>query len=212
MRQISYLLLSLLLISSFSYATKPDPRFAPDPAGSISARNKVSLILVETYQRVLKSGEHSAFRLTNAPISGRSDKRGRHLLSFAAFNGMPILARWGLDHEARINVGDKDNATMLRMALGNFNINMVRFALRKGANPNMQMGSGNDTMLSALLKWEWPESGFYLARQYKAKPRTEEERQKVLDYLQTLLPDAEDTLINYFSSAPLIKAPVISAV
>lgn len=42
---------------------------------------------------------------------------------------------------------------MLRMSPGNFNGEMARFALENGADPNLQMGSGNDTMLSGLLKW-----------------------------------------------------------
>ena len=101
----------------------------------------------------------STYRLVNAPISGQTDKRGRHLLSFAAFNGFRRLAEWGLLNGAYIDAGDKDNATMLRMSIGNSLEYMIEFALSKGANPNVQFGDYDvpghslDTALTALTKW-----------------------------------------------------------
>ncbi len=188
-------------------------------------------VVIRAYEEVLHSGVYSEELLTNAPISGKSEnKRGRHLLSFSAFNEFPKLAKWGIEHGADINLGDKDHANMLRMALGNYNIAMAQWALKSGANPNIKMGAGNDTMLSGLMKWNWPLSGFILAKEFKALPSTEKERQEVLFYLKKLPeigldqnadggfwswffpgPSARQDVIDYIKSVPLITGEIPSA-
>lgn len=177
----------LMLVLSKGVAA-PDPRFGPDPDGAAQGRLAVEQLLVRAYEKTLEQTDfpYSASQLVNAPISGKTNRRGRHLLSFSAFNQFPLLAGWALDHGANINLGDKDAANMLRMSLGNYNAEMARFALEHDANPNMLMGEGSDTMLSGLIKWKWPAAGFFLARDFGARPRTEEERQKILEYIKGL--------------------------
>ena len=203
--------LILLFLATPLFAAEPDPRFQPDPAGARQARLAVDKVVTSTYQRILSSHRYTAARLTNAPVSGKTGKRGRHLLSFAAFNGFTRLALWGLNNGAEINRGDKDRATMLRMAMGNFNVEMARFALDHGANPNMQMGKGDDTLFGGMVKWEWPLAGFQLAKDYKARPVDETERENVLSYIQQKLSGADAELVNYISSVPIIEVPVARA-
>lgn len=208
----------LWLMSAAVFANNDDPRFQKEPPGASQARTVVEKVVIRAYKKVLRSGAHSEELLTNAPISGETDKRGRHLLSFAAFNQFPRLAQWGLEHGAEINLGDKDHANMLRMSLGNYNVEMVRFALEQGADPNILMGSGKDTMLSGLRKWTWPLEGFVLAKEFGARPRSEKERQDILAYLNSL-PITQDEMaysayreiIDYIERAPLIMGEILSA-
>lgn len=183
-------MLAVLMLFYMGAVASSNPGFQPDPKGAAQARLVVELVLIRAYEQTLASGEYSEQSLANAPISGKTDRRGRHLLSFSAFNQFPELARWGLDHGADINLGDKDTATMLRMALGNYNLEMARFALENGAEPNMLMGEGKDTMLSGLVRWNWPAAGFFLARDFGARPRSEQEREQVLEYVRGL-PEAQ---------------------
>ena len=214
----------LLAVSAFAHT---DPRFKEESDDARSARAVVERVVLRAYEEVLQSGAHSEEQLTNAPISGQTDKRGRHLLSFAAFNHFPHLAQWGLDHGADINLGDKDHANMLRMSLGNYNGEMARFALENGADPNIQMGSGNDTMFSGLMKWQWPVKGFVLATEFGARPRSQKERQELLAYLNSLpvtqeepagiwswiFPDHSDRreVIDYIKDVPRLKGQLPSA-
>lgn len=183
-------MLAVLMLFYMGAVASSNPGFQPDPKGAAQARLVVEQVLIRAYEQTLASGEYSEQSLANAPISGKTDRRGRHLLSFSAFNQFPELARWGLDHGADINLGDKDTATMLRMALGNYNLEMARFALENGAEPNMLMGEGKDTMLSGLVRWNWPAAGFFLARDFGARPRSEQEREQVLEYVRGL-PEAQ---------------------
>ncbi len=207
----------------------PDSRFRPEPVDAAEARAVVEAVVLRAYESTLGANTHDEALLTNAPISGETNKRGRHLLSFAAFNQFPKLAQWGLEHSADINLGDKDHANMLRMALGNYNEEMARFALEHGANPNLLMGAGNDTMLSGLVKWEWPVSGFLLAKEFGARPRSEKERQVVIAYLKKLLENGKNVSLwqhlldwlhwrgdlhlatHYIKEAPLILGELPSA-
>ena len=226
MLRIHCIFLMLLGLFFGSAVVSADPRFSQEPVGALEARSVVESVVVRAYESVLHSGLHDEAFLTNAPISGETNKRGRHLLSFAAFSHFPNLAEWGLEHGADINRGDKDSANMLRMSLGNFNHEMARFALEHGANPNVLMGVGNDTMLSGLMKWKWPVSGFLLAREFGARPRSEQERQSILAYLKKLPGSGQPQslwqnlfhwqgdlrlAINYIQEAPLLRNDLPSA-
>lgn len=201
-------MLVVLMLFYMGAVASSNPGFQPDPKGAAQARLVVEQVLIRAYEQTLASGEYSEQSLANAPISGKTDRRGRHLLSFSAFNQFPELARWGLDHGADINLGDKDAATMLRMALGNYNLEMARFALENGAEPNMLMGEGKDTMLSGLVRWGWPAAGFFLARDFGARPRSEQEREQVLEYVRGLPETQRAENINLFSQVFLGVMPL----
>ncbi|KEQ18760.1 hypothetical protein [Endozoicomonas numazuensis] len=196
---------ALLLATSVSFAD--DLSFQPDTSEALAAQNHVENILIATYERVLAEPTYSESELTNAPISGFGESRGRNLLTFAAFNNFPELALWGLAHSAGINTADRDGATMLRMSLANYNVQMTDIALKNKADPNMVIGQGDDTMLSALLSWQWPEVGFELAKLYGALPRTKKEKNIVRKYLLQRNAD-NDTLINHFDSLSVIENPL----
>ncbi|WP_153765422.1 hypothetical protein [Endozoicomonas sp. OPT23] len=169
------------------------------------ANDKVERIFLTTYQNTYKrlklDGDHyQASLLLNAPISGQTNRRGRHLLSFSAFSGFLKLAKWGLDTGANINMGDKDNATMLRMAIANKLEYIVEFALRHGANPNLLQGMALNNTMGDMKNFGWPIAGFELAWKHGAKLRTPMQRQKIENYLIKITsddPEAQNRL-NYF--------------
>ena len=200
-----------LLLASFTVSANMDPRFVSPNSDAKKATTVVDLLLVKTYKRMLSDGEYTASRLNNAPISGETEKQGKNLLTFAASNNFKKLAEWGLKKAALMNTGDRNNNTMLIAAVANHNINMLRFALRNRANPNLQSGHYKDTMLSAMMRWQWPESGFYLARQYAARPRSKEERLEIIDYLKSNFPSSSTRLIQYFRASPLVNLPLWSS-
>lgn len=119
---------------------------------------QVEDVIIIAYHKRLKSlrpSQVSPYLLVNAPISGMTEKRGRHLLSFSAFNGFRRLAEWGISNGADINAGDKDNATMLGVSIANKLEYMIAYAFTNSADPNIQSGEpeNRDTALSASLKW-----------------------------------------------------------
>ena len=139
----------------------------------------------EQYDKIMATGNvPRALRLVNAPISGETEHRGRNLLTFSAFSGFKKLAAWGLMKGADINRGDKDNATMLRMAVTNQLIYMVEFALKHRANPNWLQGDGKRNTLGDMMKFSWPLSGFELAWEHGARLRDEEQKEQLIEYLQ----------------------------
>ena len=140
----------------------------------------------------------SPYLLVNAPISGKTKKRGRHLLSFAAFNGFRRLADWGILNGAYINAGDQDNATMLRMSIGNSLEYMIGFSLSKGANPNIQFGdydlgeSKLDTALTALTKWRGSLNSFDMVINKGAQLKNQQQLTEVSDRLTNLAYSSEN--------------------
>ena len=213
--------LILMFTSTYAYSTDNLPTIH-DPNSEIktaTANRAVESIIIETYQEVLKSNDYTQIQLTNAPISGKTKKRGRHLLSFAAFNGFPDLVKWGLDHGADINLGDKDAANMLYMSLVNKNKTMAHLALTNNANPNILMGNANHTMFGILIGWRLPVDFFFLAKEFKALPKDEEERQKILnhtlvsfdDHLITPSDNQFQELTDYIENAVLIEKPIPTA-
>ena len=157
-------------------------------------------LIITTYYKQLTSLPEtiSSYSLVNAPISGKTDKRGRHLLSFAAFNGFRRLAEWGLINGAYIDKGDKDNATMLRMAIGNSLVYMIGYALSKGANPNIQFGDYDlgpeklDTPLTALVKWRGSLNSFEMVVNKGANLKDQEQYRQVTDWLYQLLQQSQN--------------------
>ena len=173
-----------------------------------AANDKVEEVIIRAYDRTFQHlkrtrGLAAAIALVNAPISGQTEKRGRHLLSLAAFSGFKELALWGLNHGALINGGDKDNATMLRMAMANRLYYMVEFALENGANPNLKSGSGNRNLLGDMLVFSWPLRGFELAWKHGARFKNEEQKTLLIQYLAEKEKNPDNylrvqTLINRF--------------
>ena len=82
--------------------------------------------------------------LVNSPLSGKSLKRGRNLLSFTAFNGFRRLALWGKLNGAGINQTDADLNTFLGTAIADNQPYMVDFGLfYLNADPNIIYGKSN---------------------------------------------------------------------
>ena len=180
-----------------------------------SANYLTENVILTVWKETLKQhiSEDDKTRLLNAPISGKTDKRGRHLLSFSAFNGMKDLAKWGLKHGARINVGDKDNATLLRMAAANYLTGWVLFALQNGADPNLASGDGQNTLLDFMVEWKWPVRGFTYAIGFGAKAQDEEDLENILTYMNTALPEHRtvEMLSKELEKRAFIQTPQTSA-
>ena len=187
------------------------PGFAQTKAGQ--AKERVEKILIEAWQQTYDAQTDTASRgiLVNAPVSGKSNKRGRHLLSFAAFNDMKALALWGLAHGADINKGDKDNATLLRMSAANYLQDWVEFALSRGADPNIEAGDGNETLLEFMFNWGWPAAGIAMAIENGAKARNSRALRTAGKYLHRhFQPGRADRLIATLGTP--LKEPVKRAV
>ena len=214
---IIHLILTLCLLISSTLHAAVDPRIQLDSTASDAAKAAITQTVIATYQTALDN-HSSAEQLLNAPMSGESEWRGRNLLTFAAFNRLPELAQWALANGADINRGDKNRATMLSMALVNYHIDMVRFALEHGANPTVVAGDNFDNMLSGLVKWTWSIDGFLLAAEFGAKPRSELERSYTMTYVRTvnILNDNGEALraqvLEYLQNAPLAAFPLQEAV
>ncbi|KEQ18548.1 hypothetical protein [Endozoicomonas numazuensis] len=178
-------------------------------------------LFIQAYHKQLirlKSRE-DAVKLVNAPISGKTEKRGRHLLSFSVFNGFRRLAHWGLNNAADINAGDKDNATALRMSIGNSLDYMATFALKNKANPNRVFGQPGhqDTALSALLKWKSPLSLFRLIITAGGKANDPLHLNEIAAHLRLMaannasLQAEADSLIAQLTANGFIEEPIVTA-
>ena len=97
--------------------------------------------------------------LLNSPLSGKSAKRGRSLLTFAAFNGFRKLALWGVLNGSNINQGDADQVTFLGTAIEDAETYMVDFAFfYLKADPNVVYGKQKNqiTALRDMVNHQWP--------------------------------------------------------
>ncbi|CAM3472696.1 ankyrin repeat domain-containing protein [Parendozoicomonas haliclonae] len=183
--------LSLPLIAGLSTADNAvDSQIIPEYelAETKTANDKVEEIVLRAYAQTFEQlkqseGPDEAIALLNAPISGKTEKRGRHLLSFAAFSGFRMLAQWGLENGADINAGDKDNATMLRMSMANRLYYMVDFVLHHGGNPNLIAGDGQRNMIGDMMTFGWPLRGFELAWEYGARLENAAQKTRLIQYL-----------------------------
>lgn len=157
----------------------------------VASRNpalmKVEKEVVSVWEQRLSKTQGSEAReeLMNLPVDNR-----RHMLSFAAFNGMSDAARWARANGADINTGDANNATMLKMAAINKRPEMVQVALELGADPNLVSGMkhGQMTLLSSLLAYKEDRDAPFMqvlamAKTYGAKVSNEEERGRLLSRL-----------------------------
>lgn len=146
-------------------------------------------IIIQEYRaQIPRFNSHDQTRaLVNAPVSGTSETRGRHLLSFSAFNGFRRLASWGLFNGANINAGDRDNATMLRMSIANSLDYMIRFSMEKKSNPNLIFGKDyyQHTALTALLDWKGSLAAFELVINKGGRVASQEEFNRVAAYLES---------------------------
>ena len=96
--------------------------------------------------------------LVNYPLSGQSAKRGRNLLTFAAFNGFRKLALWGMLNGSDINQGDADRVTFLGTAIEDKEAYMVDFGFfYLKADPNTVYGRENHqvTALRDMINHQW---------------------------------------------------------
>ena len=143
------------------------------------------------------SSDAQRYTLLNAPVDER-----RNMLSWSAFNSMPTLAEWAVLQGADINVGDANNATMLKMAVINKSLPMVRKALELGAAPNLLSGTGTAmTMLSNVPNWPKHNDQqvfeiIRLAAQYGGLPSGPRERDTLLKRLNEAIdrhPDVSDS-------------------
>ncbi|MTI14071.1 ankyrin repeat domain-containing protein [Sansalvadorimonas verongulae] len=182
---------SLCVTAGFADDNTLDQQIIPDLRNSETffANKRVEETILKAwqdqYQQIMDTGNiPRAVRLLNAPISGETAHRGRHLLSFSAFAGFKKLAAWGLRKGADINRGDKDNATMLRMSVANQLPYMVKFALDNGANPNWLQGQGKRNTFGDMMNFSWPLSGFELAWENGARLQNEEQRDQLIAYLK----------------------------
>ncbi|WP_281648422.1 hypothetical protein [Parendozoicomonas sp. Alg238-R29] len=183
-------------------------------SATYQANTRIEKVILEAwqtqYQQFMDAGDiPRAVGLLNAPISGQTEHRGRHLLSFSAFSGFKKLATWALTKGADINRGDKDNATMLRMAISNQLPYMVEFALKNGANPNWLQGANKDNAFGNMMRFGWPLHGFELAWEHGARLRDKEQRDKLMAYLQKEHTDEswqEQARLKYFLEK--LKSPV----
>ncbi len=212
--------LLLLLLSSFPVIAQSEvkPLYQQVPAGFAQpftwiANQKVERIFLTTYQNQyhrlrLESNYNEVGILLNAPITGRTTLRGRSLLTFAAFSGFLKLASWGLKTGSDINRGDKDNATLLRMAIANKLEYVVEFALRRGANPNMLQGSSLDNTLGDMMRFSWPLSGFELAWKHGARLKDDEQRVQLKDYLTKITDDEPEDQANLNNFLNLLNSPL----
>ena len=213
---IIHLILTLCLLISSTLHARVDPRMQLDSTASDEAKAAITQTVIATYQTALDNYSDTE-QLINAPMSGERDWRGRNLLTFAAFNRLPELAKWALANGADINCSDKNRATMLSMALMNYQIDMLRFALEHGANPNAVAGNDFDNMLSRLVKWTWPIDGFLLAAEFGAKPRNEFERSYAINYVRTVSIVNHNgevlraQVLEYLQNAPLATFPLQKA-
>ncbi|MCL6271161.1 hypothetical protein M3P05_14640 [Sansalvadorimonas sp. 2012CJ34-2] len=190
LRIITLCLPLLLVVGSGKADNAVDSQIIPGYAfaETRAANNKVEEIVLRAYSRTFlqlkrTKGIASAIALIDAPISGKTEKRGRHLLSFAAFSGFQKLAEWGLDHGANINAGDKDNATMLRVSMANRLYYMVRFVLNNGGNTNLIAGAGKRNMIGDMMAFSWPLRGFELAWENGARLESAEQKARLTEYL-----------------------------
>ncbi len=184
-------------------------------ADTKAANRTVEDIFIQAYTKTFdmlkrERGLPEAIALVNAPISGKTEKRGRHLLSFAAFSGFKRLATWAWNRGARIDAGDKDNATMLRMAVANRLYYMVKFALDNGANPNLIAGETDTNMIGDMMYFSWPLRGFELAWNYKARFKDDQQRKELIEYLTKRETSPQDyarlqTMINKFNASDAIN-------
>ena len=97
--------------------------------------------------------------LVNFPLSGKSAKRGRNLLTFAAFNGFRKLALWGMLNGSDINQGDADRETFLGTAIEDKKAYMVDFGFSYlKADPNIVYGKKHHqvTALRDMINHQWP--------------------------------------------------------
>lgn len=191
-RLIAYFVAALLMAEqAFGIDKTLDQQIIPGlrtPA-TFYANKRVEEVILraweEQYNQIMATGNvPRALRLVNAPISGETNHRGRNLLTLSAFSGFKKLAAWGLVKGADINRGDKDNATMLRMAVTNQLIYMVEFALKHRANPNWLQGDGKRNTLGDMMKFSWPLSGFELAWEHGARLLDEEQKEQLIEYLK----------------------------
>ena len=174
-------------------------------------------LLIQAYHKQLirLKTQDDVVKLVNAPISGKTEKRGRHLLSFSVFNGFRRLAHWGLNNAADINAGDKDNATALRMSISNSLDYMMDFVLRNKGNPNRTFGQpgDQDTALSALLKWRSPFNLFRLIINAGGKANDQQHLNQMAAYLRATaannpsLQAEVDSLIAQITANGFITAP-----
>lgn len=125
------------------------------------AHCKVENLIIQTFRKAWLVHEPLSlgYALVNSPLSGKSLKRGRNLLSFAAFNGFRRLALWGTLNGSDINQGDADMTTVLGTAVADKEPYMADFGLfYLKADPNTVYGKENQrvTALRDAANYLWP--------------------------------------------------------
>lgn len=152
------------------------------------AHCKVENIIIQVFQGAWRAHKGLPFgqALLNAPLSGKTAKRGRNLLTFAAFNGFRRLALWGALNGSNINQGDADMTTFLGTAIADNQPYMADFGLfYLKANPNTVYGEDEQqlTALRDATNHFWPISAIAGLIENGAVVRNQTEYEFIQSYL-----------------------------
>ena len=163
-------------------------RDIPLPEKNGQAHCKVESIIIQVFQGAWRAHKKLPFgqALLNASLSGKTAKRGRNLLTFAAFNGFSRLAFWGALNGSDINQGDADMTTFLGTAIADNQPYMANFGLLYlKANPNTVYGE-EDRQLTALrdaTNHFWPVDAIAALIENGAVVRNQTEYEFIQSYL-----------------------------
>ena len=125
------------------------------------AHCKVENIIIQAFRQAWLVHEQLNLdqALVNSPLSGKTAKRGRNLLTFAAFNGFRKLALWGTLNGSDINQGDAVRVTFLGTAIEDKEAYMLDFGLfYLKADLNVVYGKKQHqvTALRGMIDHQWP--------------------------------------------------------
>ena len=132
---------------------------------------------------------HLSYALVNAPLSGNSLKRGRNLLSFAAFNGFRRVALWGMTNGADINFADGEQTTMLGAAIADkqpYMANFSVFYLKADPNTLYQSSGARITALRDMVNNYWSADAIEGMIEGGAVTRSQTEFEVIQSYLVQL--------------------------